>query len=520
MRRLTASPLVAWVALALLGAARPAPTEPAEELEQPTDLRHALTEPQRAWWDRWDLDGLDVQALLCGRRAGKSTLLAYWIVDGGAHGPPGSWSIYVSLTAKHAKRAMWRQMKAAAARTGREHVVLEGELTIHFAGGGSVMLAGSDTEGEIDKFRSLAIYRVAVDECGKQRQSLLQYLDEDVLEPACMDHGGKRAYAGTPASVPIGWWFELTRLRKADEPELIPVGRWTALDNPHIKNPSSYFAKVLKRKGWHETHPKFVREYLGQWVLDFGELVFPLDRDRPGWNSAADLPTHTIEGAWLDPARWRFSIGIDLGFVHASAFVVVASHPGLAHEVFVCSSEKHVGWIAPQIRDRLRALKALYPNAVVVADAGGYGKGIVEEIRRLWASYVENAKKTDKPGQIRLVRDMALAGHLKLLDRVPSLVKPVANDGQYDAANDALYEECGAMGWDPDDPTRPNPLAEDHAIDAMLYAIRRLHHYVQDDAAPPPTAEQQAEAERKKKFALFAAINRGKKAARAAGGYR
>lgn len=499
MARLTRKALVTWLAFCLFAAREP---EHEAEAPPPVELRDQLTDEQREWWDAWEREHLDAQALLCGRRAGKSTLLAFWLVDGASHGPAGSWCAYVSITAKHAKQAMWRQIKAAAAMCGVQHAVVEGELTIHFAGGGSLFLAGCDTAVEIDKLRSKAIYRVAVDECGALRESLLRYLDEDVLEPACMDYGGKRAYAGTPGHVPHGWWYELTRLRKPGEHEPVRVQRWTAEQNPHIRGGArAYFAKVLKRRGWHETHPKFVREYLGQWVIDVGELVFPLDRDRPGWNSAADLPTHTSEGAWLDPARWRFAIGIDLGYVHASSFVVVAAHPGLAHDVFVCSSEKHVGWISQQIRDRLRALKVLYPNAAVVADPGGYGKGIVEEIRRLWASYLEDAKKTDKPGQIRLVRDMVLAGQLKVLDRQPSMVVPASNDGQYDAANDALCEECGAMGWDPDDPSKPNPHAEDHAIDAMLYAIRRLHHYVQEDAPAPKTTQQLHEEERARKFA-------------------
>lgn len=503
MARFTRKLLATIAALQILAARQPVVEAAAPA---PVELRDQLTEVQREWWDAWERDQLAVQGLLCGRRAGKSTLLAYWLVDGAAHGPAGSACVYISLTMKHAKRAMWRQLKAAASLTARPYTVLESEGAIHFHGAGSVVLGGCDKAIEIDKYRSLAILRAAVDECGKIKPDLLEYLDEDVLEPACMDHGGLRAYSGTPGSIPYGWWWHLTR---PDATHGVPVKRWTAAENPHIKGGARvYWAGVLKRRGWSETHPKFVREYLGVWVVDVGELVFPLDMNLDGTpaprrNTCATLPEKTPGGAWLDPSRWRYAIGLDLGYVHASAFSICAAHPGLAGKWFVVRTEKHIGWLTHQHRDRLRALKVEYPNASVVADTGGYGKPIVEELRRLWAQYVEAAAKTDKPGQIRIVRDDVLAGDMQVLD---------GED------NDALREEMGVMGWDPDDPTQPNPMAEDHAIDATLYARRRLHHYVQEDAPPPPTAEQAAEAERKRKFAQFAASNRAKKAARVAAG--
>lgn len=484
MSRWTRKLLATVAALHIIAARQPAVEAAAPP---PVDLRDQLTAEQQEWWDAWARDHLDAQGMLCGRRAGKSTVLAYWLDDGAAHGPPGCVCIYYSLTKEHAREVLWEPLKEAAALTGVPHTVSESRLTIRFHGAGRVVLAGTDTKKEINKGRGRKVLRAAIDECGAMKPTLIEYLYGDVLEPACMDLNGKVAFAGSPGPAPIGWWWELTR---EDSKMGIPVRRWNATKNPHV-NADVYFAKVLAKRSWTAKHPSFQREYLGVWVVDVGELVFPLDANvdgtpAPGRNTCAALPEKTPSGAWLDPSRWRYAIGIDLGFVHASSFAVVAAHPGLAERWFVVSTEKYVGWITKQIRDRLRALKVLYPDASVVADAGGYGKPIVEELRRLWAAYVEDARKTDKPGQIRIVRDDVISGALQVLDG---------------PANDALREEWGVMGWDAEDPTRPNPAAEDHASDAVLYARRRLRHYAQEDAPAPKTPEQQHEEERARKFA-------------------
>lgn len=476
IRRSTLAKLIAL--RLMLGSASAEPDDARPEIE----LRERLTVSQQGWWDAWKADDLDAQALLCGRRAGKSTLFAYWLVDGAIKAPRGSWCVYVSITREHAEQAMWQQIKDAATESGAAHSISETKLRIRFAGGGMLMLAGCDTKREINKFRSKKIARVAVDECGALRASLLQYLDEDVLEPACMDLGGKRAYGGTPGPFPLGWWWDLTQPRKNLEPaggaSWMPVGRWTARENPHIVGGAeTYFERVRKRRGWLKTHPTYVREYEGQWYVDVGELVFPI---KVGRNTIEALPTHTDAGAVLDPTRWRYAIGIDLGFVHASAFVVVAAHPGLAERMFVVESEKHVGWITQQIRDRLRQLRKKYPQSLAVADSGGYGKPIVEELKSQWGEALEPAEKTHKAGQIRLIRDAIIGSTLQLLD------------GEQ---NDALRSEWRVMGWDPEDPTKPSGLAEDHASDATIYAARALRHYTQTDAPPPLTpAEADAKA--------------------------
>jgi hypothetical protein len=499
-RRFTRRLLATVAALQIVAARQPAVEAAAPA---PVQLRDQLTDAQREWWDAWERDNLDAQVMRCGRRAGKSTVLAYWLTDGAAYGPRNSRCIYISITRDHAREILWEALVEAAKLSGRPHVVSESHLSIRFLGAGTVRLAGSDNKKEINKARGKGVLRAAIDECGALKPSLIQYLFESVLEPACMDYNGKIAFAGTPGDTAFGWWYDLSR----DGSTLgIPVRRWTARENPHVDS-ATYFAKTLKKRGWTDEHPTFRREYEAEWITDPGELVFPLDANidgsiAPTRNTCAALPEKTPAGAWLDPSRWRYSIGIDLGFVHASAFAVVAAHPGLAERWFVLSTEKHVGWLTGQIRDRLRALKTLYPNASVVADTGGYGKPIVEELRRLWSTHVDAADKRDKAGQIRIVRDDVLSGALQVLDG---------------PANDALREEWGVMGWDPDSPTDPNPSAEDHASDATLYARRRLHHYVQDDAPPPKTPQQEAEAERARKFAAFAKANRAKKAAQLAG---
>jgi hypothetical protein len=311
----------------------------------PVELREQLTDEQREWWDAWERDSLDAQGMLCGRRAGKSTVLAYWLDDGAAHGPRGCVCIYYSLTREHAAEVLWDALKEAAALTGVPYTVSESRLTIRFHGAGRVLLAGTDTKKEINKGRGKKVLRAAIDECGAMKPSLVEYLYADVLEPACMDLNGRVAFSGSPGPAPIGWWYELTREGSTLG---VPVRRWNATKNPHINAPA-YFAKVLAKRSWTEKHPSFQREYLGVWVVDVGELVFPLDAEvdgtiAQGRNTCAILPLKTPGGAELDPSRWRYCIGIDDGYVQPCAFSVVAAHPGLAEQLFVLETEKHGGW--------------------------------------------------------------------------------------------------------------------------------------------------------------------------------
>jgi hypothetical protein len=437
-----------------------------------SDLREGLSEPQQEWWDI----EAPTKALLCGRRAGKSTLLAAWLVDGAIGAPPNSLCVYLSQTRAQAETNLWIPIKDAAKRCGTPHKINEAKLTITFEGGGRILLAGTDSKRELEKIRGKAIVRAAVDECGSMRPSDLAYLHRDVLHPACMDHGGELAFAGTPGMTCEGYWYEMTR----EGSEMgVPCMRWTARENPFIADADAYFAQTLETFGWTTETPTYIREYLGCWVRDIGDLVFPVEKQ----NFTIELPTHNAKGFLLAPVSWRYVIGVDLGYVDATSFSVVACHPDLPRREFIVQTEKHTKWLPDQVHQRLEDLRREYGAAVVVLDIGGLGKPYSETLKRKGFHH-EPAEKTEKAAQVRLVRDSLLSGTLFVLT------------GEQ---NKALLDEWSTMGWDTKR-EKPHPSSEDHASDATIYALRRLRHYSQTEPAPGPSpgSREAVEAEAKR----------------------
>lgn len=454
---------------ALVGGAYFAALQAALELVVPRerfDLREALTPEQLEWWELIAPE----KAMLCGRRSGKSTLLAYWLVDGAIRGGENEWCAYIALTRKSAEEAVWVYVKEAARRSGVPHVIDEGMLMVTFEGGASVILGGLETVRDLERYRGKKYRRVAFDECGAMRQALLRRCWESVIEPACMDVGGEAAFSGTPGIVPDGFWYEMTREGTEGG---TPVRRWTALVNPHVRDPAGYFERVKAKHGWTNDTPTFVREYLGRWVTDFGARVFPLE---PGRNMVVALPSVNGFGLALAPDRWMHVISIDFGVQEPNAIAVLAAHRDLAHRRFVLSTEKRSQWLTHEMAARLHELRVLYPDAPVIGDTGGMGAWPAMELTRVHHIPIEHADKTHRLGQIFLVRDGLISGTIQA---VTGAGKPE------EGPTAALVDEWSKLVWDPDKPGEP-AAGEDHAGDAVRYGLGRLYHYLRDEPVPVP----------------------------------
>ncbi len=462
------------------------------------DLRDTLTDPQREWWDI----NAPEKGMLCGRRAGKSTVLAAWLNHGAKDSDENLWCAYIAVTRKSAEEAMWLPLKAAARLTGVPHVVDESALMITYAGGGSVIVGGLDTIRDVERLRGKKFRRVAFDECGALRDALLRRAYEDVIEPACMDVGGEIAFSGTPGYYPKGLWYELSR-EGADAETGIPIRRWTAIDNPHVKDARSFFERVKRKRGWSDDTPTYVREYLGRWVIDLGQLVFPCV---PGRNTCSALPTHNAAGVVLAQNRWREVLALDIGVRDPTAIVRIAAHRDLAHTKYIVSAEKKSGWLTHDVAARLRQIKAEIVGAGhelvgFVCDTGGMGASVAQELTRVHRLPIEAAKKTEKSAQVYLTRDGLISGTIQAIE----------------GPADPLLEEWSKLGWSEKNPGEPAD-GDDHCSDAARYGLNRLGHYAQADAAPPePKTNARAageEMEREKGKALQEADERHRKAAR------
>lgn len=399
-----------------------------------------------------------VMALLCSRRAGKSTVLCPWVCEG-AKTIRHSVSYYISITQKHARFNIWPLLRDVGQQLGAK--LNESMLTLEFEKGGLVALGGMDKLNELEKYRGGKLARAVVDECGAIPSTHLEYLYREVLRPATGDVRGQLAFSGTPGRTKKGWWFDLTNDHRVSK---VPLFHWTLRDNPHFPDPEAFLAEIREENGWTDESPTYVREYLGEWCEDPEGLVYPFNAER---NGVAALPTKNHEGFPLNAHAWRFVVAIDPAGTGITGLATLASHPDMAG-TYVVESESHHGMLIDRLVARCRVLRERYPHAVFVMDTGGLGSTHAQEFTRKYAFGVVPAKKTDRKSSVRWAHDEVLSGRLKVID------------GE---CNDAVREEWAAIGWN-DDKDDHEDDAIDHVSDCVLYGLRHMRDYTREEPAP------------------------------------
>jgi hypothetical protein len=396
----------------------------------------------------------------CTRRAGKSVGVAAWLLEGPLKGCGPS--LYTTITRRESKRIIWPIML----RINREHrlgyVPNESELSLRLNGVPAVYLMGVDTRDEIEKARGTGWGRVAIDEA----QTLPPYVEQlvnDVLMPSFMDHSGQLRVIGTPGAVPVGYFHELTQNPSWGHHS------WSVWQNPHLPNARAMLEKVLAARGVTEDDPSIQREWFGRWVYDPNSLVFRWTQQ----NHYDSRPPYR---------SWQYVIGVDLGFDDADAIAVLAwsdESPSLwLVEEWVGSKQS-----ITDLGKRLGDFVARYEPLEVVADTGGLGKKIADEITGRTGIPLTPADKTRKLEHIELLNDALRSGRLF-----------ARRDSRF--AADALLVE-----WDRSSPEKPKISDRYHSdvCDAVLYAYRRAQHWLHEerDHRPGPGGDgYEAEVER------------------------
>lgn len=424
-----------------------------------------------------------------GRRTGKSHLLTAWLCDGWQLFP-NEMSVFVAQTAGHAYRILWRTLIRFDRKYGLGLDFDESSLTATFPNGYQIWLTGCSTWREAEKIRGARYRRIAIDEAGSFASDLLEYLIEDVIEPALMDLDGELALSGTPGVVPRGYFFEKSTGIGEDG----PVPQWptfesSCLDNPYVKG-RAYLDKILKEKGWTEDHPTYQREYLGRWVIQTDLIVYPFVGKRNAFR-ASELP--------MDRGRHRTVISVDLGWHDDTAIIVSTSHKNHP-DVWFRSAWKspHLlpGRIAAEVERRRQPLIAAGDAVELVIDTGGGGsKTIAEELKERYQLPFKAAEKQGKQLGIELLRGDLLGGSVHV---EPHECGPLLSEWSALPYNDARDDHHDQY---------PN-----HCSDAALYGYRqhRLPYKPEHEPPKPGTAEWHAQ-ERMKERA--AAQKRARKAA-------
>jgi len=410
------------------------------------------------------------KAALCSRRAGKSWGIGAWLLAGGFE-DPGGLSVYIARSKGDARLILWPDVLEtmnATHKLGLRLREIDNQLMVELPNRHRIWLAGCKDQSEIGKFRGKKYKRACVDEA--QELPFLRELITASLQPALIDKRGALCVTGTPSPIPAGFFYSATT---GDGGGLWPTHHWTILDNPHIPHASEEIASMMATYGWDETNPTYQREWLGRWVRDEGALVYPYEGGKNAMNE--ELP----------PGDYIYALGIDVGVVNSTAFVVAACRKGHP-EVYILEAWKRTGLIPSAVAAHVERLRKQYGIGMVVVDEDGLGRGYAEEMRQSYGIGCQPAEKLRKRAFQELVAGDMKAGMVR--------INPTT-------ARD-LVDEIQILQWAADHAAE-DPRFENHAADAFLYVVRALRPWYRPELEPPkPGTPEHYEAERKRERAL------------------
>ena len=383
------------------------------------------------------------------RRAGKSTAKGAKALEK-ANEYPGCEIPYIALTRDSCERIVWKVLKDFVDQYKLPFKAIDSELKLKGRDGSTIFLIGADQKNFIERFRGAKFPIAFIDESQSFKQPLLQSLVQDILEPCVSDYQGQIILSGTPGPIPKGFFYETTKGMHG-----FTHHKWSVVDNPFLPHiTDEWLNQMLARKGQTRDNPTFRREWLGEWVEDLDALVYKYKRGRNDYDG--DLP-HGV----------RSVLGIDYGFNDKTSFSVVSYHPHYQNRIWVQHVEGHQGMIPHEISIRLQQLIAKYKPSVLVADTGGLGKSITEEMRRRYGLPIQAAEKTDKMTWISLMNGDFIDGNI--------LVHSSCEE----------YKEQ-ALSLDKDDNGKENPLMPNDLLDSTLYAYRSAYAYASRPVNPLP----------------------------------
>lgn len=431
------------------------------------------------------------KALRCGRRAGKSRVIAVKLLRD-VLSPPYTNVFYIAPTLKNARRILWAVIRALNNRYELGGVPNETEASLRFPHLGdnvNVYFGGAKDATEVDKWRGIEGKLWVCDEFQAMPQRVAKPLLREAIGPAAMDHQGEIVVSGTASPLQAGVFWDIDSGELRDEWE---HHRWSVRQNTLLPARTrgiaieDIIADVLRENHWTPENATYLREIENQWVTDISALVFKYLAQRNHFDQVPDDVRH-------------FVMAVDLGFEDADAIGILGWGP---HRPDVYLVEERVDRKATitDLVERMRPLYEKYRPIKLVMDFGGLGKKIAEEITRRWGLPCEPAEKARKLEHIALLND-ALEG------------------GRFWARKGGQFaEDAAIMQWDPDKKAKGVlQIAEDYhsdITDVALYGFRACYGYLAKPPRPAPADEGERLRQR-----LYAQQRRARDPVEAALGY-
>jgi hypothetical protein len=403
------------------------------------------------------LDPSTRKAAITSRQAGKTEACIRYLLKT-AYETPSSISLFIGLSIAAVRRGFWRRLKTEARKMGMSFEPNITEFSLTLPNESVIYVSGADNADDIERFRGMTCNLIIMDECGSFGEHIRE-LVEEVLEPTLMIYSGSLCLTGTPKSRCAGLFFDATT--KAPGNEFWSIHRWQTIDNPLFSNKKNYLEELKAKHGWTDETPKYRREYQGEWIPSNEELVYDYSPFKNAWNG--QLPKGDL----------TYCAGIDFGY-RDKTVITVACYSNSSPNLYIIYSE---GWEKLDITgivSKVEKVKSLYPKIYTwIADTGGLGKTITEELLRRHHLHIIPAVKTEKMAFIALMNDDLRQGKIKT------------------TPNTALTQEWSTLILAEDgneDQTQHNDYC-----DSALYAYRFARNYMFRPKEKELTQEQQEE---------------------------
>jgi len=388
------------------------------------------------------------------RRAGKTMMCVYYLIKKALEEPRGDIA-YVSIDKGYAVKNVWKDLSWVLEDHGIKAKLDANKYTITFPNGATIHICGAKDQKEVSKLRGYALRFCIVDECQSIRDDLLQELLRESVLPALSDHMGTLLLTGTPGRVKAGLFWDAVNNRgnfkKAKQ------FFWTAADNKKypavlkgLIKPEQVLEYIREELGYEEDDPAYIREYLGKWVDDSGELLYPIDDS----SFVSDVPNE------MDNVQ--YILGIDTGWHDNDAYVVWAySNKWPTTYVVETVSMNHCD--VTTVADTVKTLNSVYHFTKIVIDPASGGRKMAEEITKRHGVKVDAAEKfSPKANGVHLLSDDIRRERVKFVeDKCKVLIAEARMAHWVKKADNTLV---------PSD-------KDDHCLDAMLYGFAQLRHF-------------------------------------------
>lgn len=217
--------------------------------------------------------GCGTKLICCSRRAGKTRLLVSCLLIEALR-RPNTMCIYIGETME-----LSEQLIDTAVNEIVDECSLRDKRGRRFNwkkmdNGSTILVRGLSNTKDPDQIRGNKAKVIVIDEFFHLKGELLEYLQQEVLQPMQMDYADDYKFicAGTPPSIK-GTFGEY-----AWKNWKVPHFFWTWEDNPHpvsVEKRRQYIEDKLAEKGLDWKSPYVRREYCGEWVYDEDLVLYP-----------------------------------------------------------------------------------------------------------------------------------------------------------------------------------------------------------------------------------------------------